>query len=74
MRFVGPDALERPNTRPPPASVPLPAMPLRLPRFSQPVPLKPAEPRPVVWRSSEGISWTNREMGFDDVWPKIWRA
>ena len=62
-----PDALERPNTRPPPASVPLPAIPRRLPRFSQPVPEKPAEPSPEVWRSSAGISWMNRDTGFADV-------
>ena len=69
-----PDALERPNTRPPPASEPEPEMPRRLPRFSQPVPLKPAEPSPVVWRSSEGISWMKRDTGLAEVCPKIWRC
>ena len=47
-RPCAPEALERPNTRPSPASVPEPAMPRRLPRFSQPVPEKPAEPSPLV--------------------------
>ena len=49
-------------------------MPLRLPRFSQPVPLKPADPTPEDWRSSEGISWMKRDIGFADACPKIWRC
>ena len=73
-RPCAPEALERPNTRPSPASVPEPAMPRRLPRFSQPVPEKPAEPSPLVWRSSLGISPMKRETGFACVWPKICRC
>ena len=48
-------------------------MPRRLPRFSQPVPEKPIEPKPMVWRNSPGISPMKREMGFATVSPKIVR-
>ena len=67
-----------PETAPEQAAAPEPAgeetkviNPLR---DSQPVPEKPAEPSPLVWRSSEGISPMKRETGFAWVWPKIWRC
>ena len=69
-----PDALLWPNTRPPPASAPEPAMPRRLPRFSQPLPEKPADPMPMPRRSSAGISLMKREGGLALDWPKIWRV
>ena len=60
------ERVREPNTRPPYISDPCPEpkVPRRSPRFSQPVPEKPADPMPENSMSSDGISPTKRERGF----------
>ena len=68
------ERVAEPNTAPPYAWVPLPYVPLRSPRFSQPTPENPSEPTPPSWMSSSGISRRKRLGGLAVVVPYVRRV